>query len=93
MSDLGIICALFRYLLRLSDDADIMLSYNMPRPLRAPSLWLCTYADVDFVIFRIKIKYLCLLLYTGDLSYLDISILTSGTSFYLYLLNYLNRKQ
>lgn len=55
MSDLGIICALFRYLLRLSDDADIMLGYNMPCPSRAPSLRLCTYADVDFVIFRIKI--------------------------------------
>lgn len=29
MSDLGIICALFGYLLRLSDDADIMLGYNI----------------------------------------------------------------
>lgn len=60
MSDLGIICALFRYLLRLSDDADIMLGYNMPRPLRAASLRLCTYADVDLVIFRTKKINICL---------------------------------
>lgn len=69
MSDLGIICALFRYLLRLSDDADIMLSYNTPRPSRAQrSLRLCTYADIDLVIFRMReFKYLGLLLITDNL--------------------------
>lgn len=40
MSDLGIICALFGYLLRLSDNADIMLGYNIARPLRAFTLRL-----------------------------------------------------
>lgn len=68
MSDLGIICALFRYLLRSSDDADIMLGYNMPRPLRAASLRLCTYADIDLVIFRMReFKYFGLLLNTDNL--------------------------
>lgn len=48
MSDLGIICALFGYLLRLSDDADIMLSYNMVRPSRAFTLaggFVCRYTE------------------------------------------------
>lgn len=56
MSDLGIICALFGYLLRLSDDADIMLGYNIIcaslegfHPVAAP---LYSYVDIDFVEFN-----------------------------------------
>lgn len=46
MSDLGIICALFGYLLRLSDDAD-MLSYNAaPLGLRPK---LCCALDIDLI--------------------------------------------
>lgn len=51
MSDLGIICALFGYLLRLSDDADIMLGYNIICPSLEgfhPSA-LCCYVDIDLV--------------------------------------------
>lgn len=43
MSDLGIICALFGYLLRSGDAADMMVSgYNIVPPLRAllPSLFI-----------------------------------------------------
>lgn len=55
MSDLGIICALFGYLLRLSDDADIILGYNIIcaslEGFHPAALY--SYVDVDFVEFSI----------------------------------------
>lgn len=53
MSDLGIICALFGYLLRLSDDADIMLGYNMACPLRVHPSVSC-YVDVGLLYLEFR---------------------------------------
>lgn len=56
MSDLGIICALFGYLLRLSDDADIMFGCNAPLGLR-PSL--CWALDIDLIYLERGLFKLC----------------------------------